>query len=143
VKLYNDPSTNKNTIFYKTWIEPNVDTSSGSADLTKSAKALSRESSKPDLKDETKRLYTEFLDDNAAANASAVSHAEAHELFRAALRLEVGLFNSAYDTPVPRPGRVFTLPDWLPTGPGPVQRSRLQKSWERLLGLKPEGDDDE
>ncbi|KAK7051306.1 hypothetical protein VNI00_004806 [Paramarasmius palmivorus] len=125
VKLYNDPSTNRDTIFYKTWIAPNVDTSSGTADLTRSAKALSQ-----------------FLDDNAAANVSAVSDAEAHEIFRAALRLEVGLFNSAYDTPVPRPGRVPTLPDWLPTGPGPVQRSRLQISWEKLLGLKADETDE-
>ena len=50
-----------------------------------------------------------FLDENAQTYTSKMSDEQAQELFRTALRLEVGLFNSSYDTPVKRPKTVAPL----------------------------------
>jgi len=86
LKLYKDPKTDQTTDFYKYWIKANLDlTDPQNPDFTQSAKSLSI-----------------FLDSNAAIWTSAMSHQQARNLFRAVLRLEVGLFNSAYETPVPR-----------------------------------------
>jgi hypothetical protein len=84
-----------------------------------------------------------FLDENAQAYASKMSDEEAQGLFRTALRLEVGLFNSAYDTPVKRPKTASRLPVGIREhsvsleqgGQGPQSRD----AWKKVLGLRPEG----
>ena len=43
LQLYNDPKTDRTTIFYKTWIEANVDTTQGEPQMASSAVALSGE----------------------------------------------------------------------------------------------------
>ncbi|EIN03265.1 heme oxygenase-like protein [Punctularia strigosozonata HHB-11173 SS5] len=86
LKLYNDPTTDKTTTFYKYWIQANLDlTNPNQPDFTSSAKALSL-----------------FLDQNESAWSSSQSRTQATDLFRSALRLEVALFDSGYETPTPR-----------------------------------------
>ncbi|KAK7454097.1 hypothetical protein VKT23_011608 [Stygiomarasmius scandens] len=85
--LYQQPTTKKDTAFYKTWILPNVDTTDPNRpDFTKSAKVLSK-----------------FLDQNAAIMTSELSRDKAKHLFRTTLRLEVSLFESAYMESVSKP----------------------------------------
>ncbi|KIK51946.1 hypothetical protein GYMLUDRAFT_265653 [Collybiopsis luxurians FD-317 M1] len=90
VELYKDKNTQTDTIFYKTWILPNVDcTDPKNPTLTSSAKKLSK-----------------FLDEHVKYMTSTLSNEDAQALFRATFRLEVGLFDSGFDkvTPKPPPG---------------------------------------
>ena len=89
-----------------------------------------------------------FLDDNAKAYASSITEEQAQELFRTALRLEVGLFNSAYETPMKRPPNVISgLPPALPGLPELPGRNRQgpqsRGAWRKLIGLQSEGEEGE
>ncbi|KAL0564920.1 hypothetical protein V5O48_017116 [Marasmius crinis-equi] len=87
LELFNDPCTVKDTVFYNTWILPNVDTTDPKKpDFPKSAKALSK-----------------FLDENARFMTSETTIKQAKNLFRTSLRLEVALFNSGYEDVVAKP----------------------------------------
>ncbi|KAJ4487544.1 heme oxygenase-like protein [Lentinula aciculospora] len=85
VELYKSDNTDKNTIFYKNWILPNIDLTSGKPEIAQSAKTLSK-----------------FLDMNVGMMTSGVSRAQGKDLFRTALRLETSLFNSGYEDVVRR-----------------------------------------
>ncbi|KAK7051304.1 hypothetical protein VNI00_004804 [Paramarasmius palmivorus] len=126
VNLYNDANTKRDTIFWNNWIVPNVKViDDKTAEMADFANALSYE--------------------NAQTYTSKMSDEQAQELFRTALRLEVGLFNSSYDTPVKRPKTASRLPVGIrelsgspgQEGQGPQSRG----AWKKLLGLRPEGDD--
>ena len=61
-----------------------------------------------------------FLNQNEEIWSSAVSDAQGQELFRTALRLEVGLFDSAYDELMKREVTDGKIPDRVPLpGGGP------------------------
>ncbi|MCJ1450178.1 hypothetical protein MMC28_000507, partial [Mycoblastus sanguinarius] len=78
-KLLNDPLTRNDTIFYKTWIQPNTDPSYANN-------------------------LTTFLDANDAVWENGIDTGgggivgEWNTLFRTALKLEIALFASAFDT---------------------------------------------
>ena len=78
-----------------------------------------------------------FLDQNERVWSSAISEVQAKEIFRTVLRLEVGLFNSAYDTPVKK-GVLYKTPYELPLPDGGIHRHapRKNKEWRKLLGLE-------
>ncbi len=79
-----------------------------------------------------------FLNQNEEIWNSAVSDAQGQELFRTALRLEVGLFDSAYDDLINRNVTDGNIPDRLPL-PGGGRGSHGQskeREWRSLLGLE-------
>lgn len=72
-----------------------------------------------------------FLDGSKGLWSSRQSDNEAQELFRMVLRLEVGLFNSAYDDVVRKKTALYKIPGGVPA----PHRGGEQK-WRRLLGLE-------
>ena len=88
-----------------------------------------------------------FLDRSQEVWSPQVSDSKAQELFRMVLRLEVGLFNSAYDASVKKP-LAHGVPVGLPPprgGRGPTGGSSREREWRKLLGLdsRSEGDDND
>ena len=83
---------------------------------------------------------TAFLDKNQRIWGSEASESQGQALFRAVLRLEVGLFDSAYDASI----KSAAL-DHLPYGLPPPGESRShgigskEHEWKCLLGLESEG----
>ncbi|KAK7051300.1 hypothetical protein VNI00_004800 [Paramarasmius palmivorus] len=123
VQLYNDTNTVKDTTFYNNWIKTNVYVPPGSTTAV--------------MPDWANGLST-FLDQNADAYKSTMTEEEAQELFRTALRLEVGLFKSAYEDPVKRPVPASAPASGLPWIPAPGQErggSQSRGAWKKLLGL--------
>lgn len=80
-----------------------------------------------------------FLDNNREIWDSQASGLRAQAIFRAVLRLEVGFFNSAYDTTISRPTSQGDIPYKLPL-PGGVRGpgSGKERKWKGLLGLESE-----
>ncbi|PIL26859.1 hypothetical protein GSI_11039 [Ganoderma sinense ZZ0214-1] len=126
LQLYCTEDTDRSTIFFKHWIKANIDIPpKGEPQMAESARALSV-----------------FLNENQKFWASEALTAKRNEIFRMVLRLEVGLFNSAYDDVVKK--RVTT-----PGGPivMPVPHSghipTRERQWRRLLGLEAGRDSDD
>ena len=72
-----------------------------------------------------------FLDANQQFWGSGALNAETKDVFRMTLRLEVGLFNSAYDDVVRKKTALYKIPGGVPA----PHRGGEQK-WRRLLGLE-------
>ncbi|KAK0727625.1 hypothetical protein B0T26DRAFT_868878 [Lasiosphaeria miniovina] len=67
--LDQDPKTDKSSSFYKTWIQPNLDEQYG-------------------------KQLSQFIEANRPLYASTVNDVEWNDLFRTALKFEIGLFDS-------------------------------------------------
>ncbi len=79
-----------------------------------------------------------FLDQNQKIWSSEATEAQAQELFRTVLRLEIGLFDSAYDDLIKRKVIDGNIPDRLPLpggGRGSHGHSK-EREWRILLGLE-------
>ena len=86
-----------------------------------------------------------FLDGSKGLWSSRQSDNEAQELFRMVLRLEVGLFNSAYDASMKK-APVHDVPVGLPPprgGGGPTRGSSREREGRKLLGLDSESEGDD
>lgn len=81
-----------------------------------------------------------FLDKNQEMWSSQALDSRRQNLFRTVLRLEVGLFNSAYDASSKR-NVLGNMPYELPLPRGDHDHSiRKEREWRRLLGLDSEND---
>ena len=87
-----------------------------------------------------------FLDKNQKVWSSEASDSQGQDLFRTVLRLEVGLFNSAYNASIKKKRIPYRIPYGLPLPPGGGHSHgpHMENGWRSQLGLESEcGDADE